>query len=192
MATPTSSRAMHEQIDRLAYAHTSFFTTAVAEALADHLIAHAPRRHVARLSRVRRLGGDRGGAETRAPVFRRDRRAAAAALHRPAPELSRQHAGRARGRRQRVAARAVRAAADRRHARVAVLRIPRPPRGRIAGGVWRASRAGNRRRDRAARPAQRHRLRRRTRRRRDARAQRRRCPAISGASGRSAIATASC
>src|SRR5207237_8945745 len=34
--------AMHEQIDRIAYAHTSFFSTAVAEELADHLVAHAP------------------------------------------------------------------------------------------------------------------------------------------------------
>jgi len=34
--------AMHAQIDRLAYAHTSFFTTAVAEELADTLIASAP------------------------------------------------------------------------------------------------------------------------------------------------------
>ncbi len=39
---PDVVAAMHAQIDRLAYAHTSFFTTAVAEALADHLIAHAP------------------------------------------------------------------------------------------------------------------------------------------------------
>ncbi len=35
-------RAMHEQIDRLAYAHTSFFSTAIAEALADHLVSRAP------------------------------------------------------------------------------------------------------------------------------------------------------
>ncbi|UCH16262.1 MAG: aspartate aminotransferase family protein [Burkholderiales bacterium] len=34
--------AMHAQIDRIAYAHTSFFTTEVAEQLADHLIARAP------------------------------------------------------------------------------------------------------------------------------------------------------
>jgi adenosylmethionine-8-amino-7-oxononanoate aminotransferase len=34
--------AMHAQIDRLAYAHTSFFTTEVAEELAAHLIEHAP------------------------------------------------------------------------------------------------------------------------------------------------------
>ena len=34
--------AMHAQIDRLAYAHTSFFTTEPAEQLAEHLIGHAP------------------------------------------------------------------------------------------------------------------------------------------------------
>ncbi|HET9577410.1 MAG TPA: aspartate aminotransferase family protein [Usitatibacter sp.] len=39
---PDVRQAMHAQIDKLAYAHTSFFTTAVAEELADHLIARAP------------------------------------------------------------------------------------------------------------------------------------------------------
>ncbi len=39
---PDVLAAMHTQIDQLAYAHTSFFTTAVAEELADHLIAGAP------------------------------------------------------------------------------------------------------------------------------------------------------
>jgi adenosylmethionine-8-amino-7-oxononanoate aminotransferase len=39
---PDVIRAMHAQIDRIAFAHTSFFTTRVAEELADHLIAHAP------------------------------------------------------------------------------------------------------------------------------------------------------
>jgi adenosylmethionine-8-amino-7-oxononanoate aminotransferase len=39
---PDVLRAMREQIDRLAYAHTSFFTTQVAEELADDLVAHAP------------------------------------------------------------------------------------------------------------------------------------------------------
>jgi len=34
--------AMHRQIDRCAYAHTAFFTTDVAEALADTLVAGAP------------------------------------------------------------------------------------------------------------------------------------------------------
>jgi len=39
---PDVVAAMHRQIDRIAYAHTSFFTTDVAEALAEHLIEHAP------------------------------------------------------------------------------------------------------------------------------------------------------
>jgi adenosylmethionine-8-amino-7-oxononanoate aminotransferase len=39
---PDVVRAMHAQIDRIAFAHTGFFTTRVAEELADHLIAHAP------------------------------------------------------------------------------------------------------------------------------------------------------
>src|SRR5262245_19059150 len=41
-AHPDVLAAMHEQLDRLAYAHTSFFTTQVAEELADDLTAHAP------------------------------------------------------------------------------------------------------------------------------------------------------
>ena len=39
---PDVLAAMHAQLDKLAYAHTSFFTTQVAEELADDLIAHAP------------------------------------------------------------------------------------------------------------------------------------------------------
>ncbi|CAG0957288.1 4-aminobutyrate---pyruvate transaminase [Burkholderiales bacterium] len=39
---PDVLAAMHEQIDRLAYAHTSFFTTEVAETLADELVRNAP------------------------------------------------------------------------------------------------------------------------------------------------------
>lgn len=39
---PDVLSAMHAQIDRLAYAHTSFFTTEVAEELADELISTAP------------------------------------------------------------------------------------------------------------------------------------------------------
>src|ERR1700757_3990269 len=34
--------AMHAQLDRLAYAHTSFFTTQVAEEVPDDLVPHAP------------------------------------------------------------------------------------------------------------------------------------------------------
>ena len=39
---PDVLAAMHGQLDRLAYAHTSFFTSQTAEELADDLIAHAP------------------------------------------------------------------------------------------------------------------------------------------------------
>ncbi len=39
---PDVIAAMHAQIDRVAYAHTSFFTTQVAEELADVLVAGAP------------------------------------------------------------------------------------------------------------------------------------------------------
>ena len=34
--------ALHDQLDRLAFAHTGFFTTEAAERLADTLVAHAP------------------------------------------------------------------------------------------------------------------------------------------------------
>src|SRR5687768_703899 len=39
---PDVRAAMHAQIDALAYAHTSFFTTSIAEELADRLVATAP------------------------------------------------------------------------------------------------------------------------------------------------------
>jgi len=39
---PRITQAMHAQIDRIAYAHTSFFTTEAAERLADRLVADAP------------------------------------------------------------------------------------------------------------------------------------------------------
>ncbi len=39
---PDVLAAMHAQLDKLAYAHTSFFTTSVAEDLGEDLVAHAP------------------------------------------------------------------------------------------------------------------------------------------------------
>jgi adenosylmethionine-8-amino-7-oxononanoate aminotransferase len=39
---PDVLKALHAQLDKIAYAHTSFFTTDVAEELADRLIADAP------------------------------------------------------------------------------------------------------------------------------------------------------
>ncbi len=41
-AHPDVIAALHAQLDKLAYAHTGFFTTQVAEELADNLIADAP------------------------------------------------------------------------------------------------------------------------------------------------------
>src|SRR5438045_6601179 len=39
---PAINEAIRAQLDKLAYAHTSLFTTEVAERLADKLVAHAP------------------------------------------------------------------------------------------------------------------------------------------------------
>jgi adenosylmethionine-8-amino-7-oxononanoate aminotransferase len=39
---PDVQAALHAQLDKIAYAHTSFFTTEAAEALADRLVADAP------------------------------------------------------------------------------------------------------------------------------------------------------
>ncbi len=41
-AHPDVLAAMHSQLDQLAYAHTSFFTSQAAEDLANELVAHAP------------------------------------------------------------------------------------------------------------------------------------------------------
>lgn len=40
---PTVIEAMHKQLDKIAYAHTGFFTTEVAETLADRLVREAPK-----------------------------------------------------------------------------------------------------------------------------------------------------
>lgn len=39
---PDVLQAMHAQLDRITYAHTSFFSSDAAEALGDELVAHAP------------------------------------------------------------------------------------------------------------------------------------------------------
>src|SRR3982751_5565978 len=39
---PDVIAALHTQLDRIAYAHTGFFTTEVAEQLADRLVKDAP------------------------------------------------------------------------------------------------------------------------------------------------------
>jgi len=57
---PDVLAAMHAQLDSLAYAHTSFFTTAVAEELAQTLVADAP----AGISHVYFLSGGSEAIET--------------------------------------------------------------------------------------------------------------------------------
>ena len=103
---PDVSAAIHAQADRLAYAHTSFFTNDPAEELADRLIAEAPQgiSHAYFVS---------GGSRRSKPRSRwrgsisSNWGSTATQYHRPTPELPRQHAGRARGRRQRGAPRPV-------------------------------------------------------------------------------------
>jgi adenosylmethionine-8-amino-7-oxononanoate aminotransferase len=56
---PAIVEAVREQVSRLEYAHTSFFTSEPAEALADELIAHAP----AGLSHVYFVSGGSEGVE---------------------------------------------------------------------------------------------------------------------------------
>ncbi|MES2206384.1 MAG: aspartate aminotransferase family protein [Pseudomonadota bacterium] len=59
-AHPDVIAALHKQIDHLAYAHTSFFTSEVAEELADVLVADAP----AGLSEVYLVSGGSEAVET--------------------------------------------------------------------------------------------------------------------------------
>lgn len=63
---PDVLRAIHEQLDQLAYAHTSFFTTRVAEELADTLVADAP----AGISHVYFLSGGSEAIETALKIAR--------------------------------------------------------------------------------------------------------------------------
>jgi adenosylmethionine-8-amino-7-oxononanoate aminotransferase len=65
-AHPDVTRALHAQLDQLAYAHTSFFTTRVAEELADTLIADAPKG----ISHVYFLSGGSEAIETALKIAR--------------------------------------------------------------------------------------------------------------------------
>jgi hypothetical protein len=64
---PDVLQAMHAQIDKLAYAHTRFFSTSVAEELADKLIDHAP----AGMSRVYLVSGGSEAVEAAVRILRR-------------------------------------------------------------------------------------------------------------------------
>jgi adenosylmethionine-8-amino-7-oxononanoate aminotransferase len=66
---PDVRAAIHEQLDRIAFAHTGFFTSEPAEALADLLIEACARRDRPGLSAVRRVRGGRGRDQAGAAVF---------------------------------------------------------------------------------------------------------------------------
>ena len=107
---PRVIEAIKQQASKLAYAHTAFFSSEPAEELAEKLVGHEPGGLCLCLLRQRRLGSGRGQHQAGAAIFCRDWRAAAPALHRAPPELSRQYARRAGGRRQRLAPRTLCAA----------------------------------------------------------------------------------
>ncbi len=149
---PDVNAALHAQVDQLAYTHSSFFTTEVAEAPRRHADRGRAEGAVARLFRQRRFGGRRSLAEDGAAAFRRDRPAAADEGDRAPAELSRQHAGSAGDRRQRAEADPVQAAADRNGACRSVLCLPLQGAGRERRGVCGAGRAIARGQDPGARP----------------------------------------
>jgi adenosylmethionine-8-amino-7-oxononanoate aminotransferase len=61
--------AIKAQLDRLAFAHTSFFTNSPMEMLATELVGRAPKGIGYAYFVSEGLGGRRVGAETRAPVL---------------------------------------------------------------------------------------------------------------------------
>ena len=101
---PRVLEAMSRQAAKLAYAHTVFFSSEPAEALADHLLGDEP----GGLAYAYFVSGGSEAIEASIKLARQyfiERGEAASALHRAPPELSRQYAGRARRRRQCLAPR---------------------------------------------------------------------------------------
>ena len=120
---PEIIAAIAEQAARLEYAHTGFFTSEASEDLAAVVAESSPGALDQNLVHEQRVGSDRGRAETRAAISSGTRRCRPHQVHCPAPRLSRQHAGSIGGRRERMAACALRADADRRLAGRSLLRI---------------------------------------------------------------------
>ena len=190
---PDVLAAMHAQIDRIAYAHTSFFTTDVAESSADHLIAHAPpgMSHVyfvsggseaieAALKLARQYFVEMGEPQRRHFIARRQ------SYH--GNTLGALAVGGNAWRRRQFAPLLIDVAHVSPCYEYRDRRAGRDARRPTASGSPRSSRQTIARLG----PRNRDRLRRRDRRRRDAPARCRRCPATSGACARSAIATAYC
>jgi hypothetical protein len=95
ISTPRVLAAMEKQAAKLAYAHTGFFTSEPAEELAERLVGHEP----GGLAYVYYVSGDRKrskpASRSRGNTLSNAASPQAGAFHRTAPELSRQHAGRA-------------------------------------------------------------------------------------------------
>ena len=108
---PRVIEAMSRQTAKLAYAHTGFFSSEPAEALAEQLVGDEP----GGLAYAYFVSGGSEAIEASIKLARQyfiERgEPQRAAFHRAPPELSRQYAGRARRRRQRLAARTLCAAA---------------------------------------------------------------------------------
>ena len=190
---PDVLAAMQAQLEKIAYAHTSFFTTDVAEHLADRLVADAPQGldHVylvsggseaveAALKMARQYFVEKGEPQRRHIIARRQ------SYH--GNTLGALAAGGNEWRR-----RAVLTAADRDASYRSLLRLSVPGGGRkrrepMRQRLGRSARA----QDPGAWTRQRHGLHRRDRCRRDSRARSRRWPIISSAFAPSAIAMACC
>ena len=105
-------RAIQDQAETLAFAHTGFFTSQPAENLADHLIGKAP-------DGIDRVYFVSGGSEAIEAALKMARQyfleigEPARTLYRPSPELPRQYPGGAVHRRQCAQAQAVRAVPNR-------------------------------------------------------------------------------
>jgi adenosylmethionine-8-amino-7-oxononanoate aminotransferase len=173
---PDVRAAIHAQLDRIAFAHTGFFTSEPAEELADLLIAEAP----PGIDRVYLVSGGSEAVEAAIKLARQyyleigePRR------HRLIARRQSYHGntlGRAGRRRQRLAAREIRAPPRRDAPHFPLLRIPGPRGQRDRRGLRPSRRERTGDRDRAPRPRDRDGLHRRARRRGD----RRRGPAVPG------------
>ena len=147
---PRINAAIKRQVEKLAFAHTSFFTNDPAEELAVASVGERAGRTVERLFHLGRLGSDGGGAEADPPDAGRARRGAARPLLRAALLLPREHARGSGGFRQHGAAQALRAhpANERHPCRGVPCRIATRRRGRAR----RTMASGRRGRSRMRRP----------------------------------------
>ena len=137
---PAVIKAIQDQVAKLEFAYTMFYTNEPAELLADDLVSDAP----AGLTRVfYGCGGSEqidGTLKMARQYFVDTGRPTADSLYRPASELSRRHAGQLERGRPFQTSRNLHAAARRRRTHLALLRLSRTARRRDRDGVWPARR----------------------------------------------------